>query len=282
MPPPLIELAGGLAGAPLLHLAPANGFPPKTYLPLLRKLGPYRAVCLPPRALWGDQAPPSEYRDWRADADDLLAGFAAFDLREVVALGHSLGGLVSMLALLKAPERFKALIMLDPPILPRDLLEEIGRAWAGGYVRDLPLVKAALRRRQIFASREDAFERFRQKPLFADWSDESLRLYVQHGLKRAASGQFELVWSTAWEAHYFSTVYLKIWETLPRLTGSPPALIVRGGESDTLGAGAFKRVQSLALALDGIEMARRGHLFPLAAPEQTAQLIMDWLRSNGL
>lgn len=281
MTPRLIELAGE-GGAPLLHLALANGFPPRVYLPLARQLSGYHAVCIPPRALWGVQAPPTEYRDWRADADDLLGGFEAHDLREVVAVGHSLGGVVSMLALLKAPERFKALIMLDPPILLPGMLEMIRAAWEHDRVAEIPMVQAARRRRQIFASREDAFERFRSKPLFADWSDESLWLYVQHGLKRAASGQYELVWSTAWEAHYFSTVYLKIWETLPRLTGSPPALIVRGGASDTLGAGAFKRLQSLAPALDCIEMAGQGHLFPLAAPGETARLIMDWLDSKGL
>ena len=125
---PLIELAGE-SSAPLLHLAPANGFPPRTYLPLLRKLSGFRSLCLPPRALWGDQAPPSDYRDWKADADDLLAGFVEHDLRDVVAVGHSLGGVISMLALLKAPKRFKALIMLDPPILLPDKLQVIRAAW---------------------------------------------------------------------------------------------------------------------------------------------------------
>lgn len=281
MPPPLIELAGE-AGAPLLHLAPANGFPPKTYLPLMRKLRGYRAVCLPPRALWGDQTPPTAYRDWKADADDLLAGFVAHDLGEVVALGHSLGGVVSMLALLKAPDRFKALIMLDPPMLPPAVLEATRAAWARDTIHELPLVRGARRRRQTFASPEDAFDRFRQKPLFADWSDEALGLYVRHGIKRGTDGGYELVWSAAWEAHYFSTVYLKIWETLPRLTGSPPALIVRGGESDTLQASDYARVQAVAPALDGIEMAGQGHLFPLAAPAETARLILEWLNANRL
>ncbi len=280
MTPPLIELAGE-GGAPQLHLALANGFPPRVYLPLARQLSGYHTVCLPPRALWGDQAPPRAYRDWNAEADDLLAGMAAHDLPAVIAVGHSLGGVVSMLALLKAPARFKALIMLDPPILPPSMLEMIRAAWIDGAVDQLPLVQGARRRRQVFASRQEAYERFRQKPLFADWSDESLWLYVQHGIKRADGGRYELVWSADWEAHYFSTVYLKIWETLPRLTGSPAALIVRGGESDTLGAAAFKRAQSLAPALDCIEMAGQGHLFPLAAPAATAQLIMDWLKSKG-
>jgi len=282
MTPPLIELAGG-AGDPILHLAPANGFPPMTYLPLLSRLSAYRCVCLPPRALWGDQAPPADYRDWGADAEDLLAGLAAYNLEDVVAVGHSLGGVVSMLALLKAPARFKALIMLDPPIFMPAMLEMIRAAWAGGTIERMPPVQGARRRRQTFASREDAFERFRQKPLFAGWSAASLWHYVEHGLRpRAADDGVELIWSADWEAHYFSTVYLRIWEDLPKLRETPPALIVRGGESDTFTAEVFARVQALAPALDSIELAGQGHLFPLAAPDETARLIMDWLRTKGL
>lgn len=282
MPQPLIELAGE-SGAPTLHLSPANGFPPQTYRPLLRRLRRHHCVCLPPRALWGDQAPPAEYRDWGTDAADLLAGLAAHQLRDVVALGHSLGGIVSMLALLKTPSRFKALIMLDPPILLPEVLKAIGDAWDGDAVDHLPLVQGARRRRQIFASREDAFDRFRQKPVFADWSDEALWLYVRHGIVRCQdSGDFKLVWNTDWEAHYFATVYPHIWEALPKLAGAPPVLLVRGGESDTLVDEAYERAMSLAPTLEGIEMDGQGHLFPQAAPEETARLIDEWLKSKGL
>ena len=108
MTQPLIELCGE-AGAPLLHMMPANGFPPQTYLPLLRQLSQFRSICMPPRALWGDEPPPAGYRSWNADADDLLSGLEQRELRDIVLVGHSLGGIVSLLALLKAPERFKAL-----------------------------------------------------------------------------------------------------------------------------------------------------------------------------
>lgn len=282
MAQPLIELAGD-AGAPPLHLAVANGFPPKTYLPLLRGLPGYRALSLPPRALWGDQRPPRQYRDWNADAEDLLAGLAAHDLGDVIGVGHSLGGVVSLLALLKAPGRFKALVVLDPPILLPFLLEMIKQAWDGGYVDQIPMVQSASRRRQAFDSREDAFKRFRGKRIFADWTDEALWLYVEQALAPRGDGSgFGLAWSVEWEAHYFATVYLKIWEELPRLRGLAPMLFVRGDDSDTFSREAYHRVHSILPAADFQLMQRRGHLFPLAAPAETAGLIRDWLESKGL
>ncbi len=282
MPQTLIELTGE-DDAPTLHIMPANGFPPQTYLPLLRPLKDWRAFCLPPRPLWGDELPPAGFRSWSADADDLLAGLARHDLRDVLAVGHSLGGIVSLLALLKSPGTFKALIMLDPVILPRAVLDMLGRAWDEGAVEDFPLVSAALRRRPCFESRDEAFQRFREKSVFADWDEATLRLYVEHGLRRRADeAGFELSWSTAWEAHYFSTVYRDIWRDLPKLNGLAPTLIIRAGHSHTFPEAAYAEARMLLPEVDFYEMAGQGHLFPQAAPRETARIIAEWLASRQL
>ncbi len=280
MPQTLVEL-GGAAAASILHIAPANGFPPQTYLPLLRRLPGFRALCLPPRALWGGAALPAEYQDWSAAATDLLAGFAAHNLSGITAIGHSFGGIVSLLALLKEPARFKALILLDPVFLPPRLLALNRQAWAEGKVEDMPLVRGTRRRRQFFASREAAFARFRQRPLFADWADETLWLYVQHGLRPRAAGSaaagFELAWSADWEAYYFATVYRQIWQDLPKLNGLAQTLIIRAPGSDTFPDAVLERAQSLLPAVDFHELPGQGHLFPQAAPIETAQIILRWL-----
>ncbi len=279
MPQTLIELTGDKA-APILHLAPANGFPPQTYIPMLRALGGFRCLCLPPRALWGDETPPPGYRDWSAAADDLLAGLYTRGLRDVVAVGHSLGGIVSLLALIKKPEAFKALILLDPIFLPLHVLALIERAWANDAVEQLPLVRGARRRRRAFSNREEALARFREKPIFADWPAESLALYAQHGLRPSADGcGFELAWSTEWEAHYFATVYRDIWDALPLANGLAPTLILRATHSDTFPQAVVARAKSLLPDAEIREMVGQGHLFPQAAPEATARLIREWLRS---
>ena len=96
MPQPLLELGG--SGAPL-HIAVANGFAPETYLPMLESVADrFRVISLPPRPLWDEPPPPESIRTWGDFADDLLVGLRAHDLRGVIAVGHSLGALTSLIA----------------------------------------------------------------------------------------------------------------------------------------------------------------------------------------
>jgi len=279
MPQPLIEL-GGDPDAPVMHIAIANGFPPQTYIPLLRPfMEDYRVVCLPPRALWGDQTPPSEYQNWQTLADDMLAGFDQYELDNVVAVGHSFGAIASLLAVITAPDRFQSLILLDPTILMPNLLDMTRQAWEQGVADQIPLVQGAMRRRTGFESVEDAFERFRGKRLFSDWSDDVLRLYVEHGTHPKADGDgVELTWSPEWEAYYFSTVHLTIWEDLPKLDGLVPTLIVRGGDSDTFVTESRDKVKTLVPSATYAEVAGHGHLFPQSAPENAAAVIEEFIQ----
>ncbi|NWG16471.1 MAG: alpha/beta hydrolase [Chloroflexi bacterium] len=273
---PLLEFGGA---GPLLHLAVANGFPPQTYLPLLLPLADrYRLTCLPPRALWPDEPLPERLTDWRTLADDLLAGMARHDLNAVIAVGHSFGGVASLLAALAEPWRFRALCLLDPTILPLPAMQAIDEMRANGSLSAFPLVQGALRRRRRFPGVEEAYAYFKTKTLFLDWPDAALRLYVEHGTRPAAGGDgVELAWPPEWEAYYFSAVYTGTWADLPRLRGQLPVLIVRGENSDTLLPEAAAQIRALLPEASYAEIAGHGHLFPQTAPDATRRVIADWL-----
>ena len=280
MPQTLLEL-GGPADAPLIHIAPANSFPPQTYLPMLRSLiDGYRAVCFPPRALWGDQTPPQELREWHDLADDLLRAFDKWGMGEIVLIGHSFGGIASLLAAIKEPDRFNALVLLDPTILPQDRLDWLKKPTEKDALDQTSLVKGALRRRRVFESRDLAFARFRNRPHFADWPDEALRLYVDHGFRdRSNNAGYELAWSVEWEVYYYSTVYQRVWEDLPKLEGLLPVLMIRGETSDTFEQSDQEAVQHLVPSATICVIAGQGHLFPQSAPDEAGALIRTWLRT---
>lgn len=265
---------------PVLHFAVANGFPPQTYAPLLQPLTRrYRVVSLPPRALWPGEPPPDTLHDWHMLADDLLAGMAQHGLTDVIAVGHSFGGIASLLAVLAEPARFRALSLLDPTILPPHAMHFMAEMQAGGKVGDFPLVEGALRRRRTFESAEAAYAYFKSKTLFADWPDAAVRLYAEHGTRPARQGGVELVWPPEWEAYYFSTMYTRTWDILPRLRGLLPLLIIRGANSDTLLPDAAGQIRGILPDAACAEIAGHGHLFPQSAPDDTRRVIEAWLET---
>ncbi len=278
---PLMELGGE---GQVLHLALANGFPPQTYLPLLRPLlNDYRALCLPPRALWPDEPVPTALRDWESLADDLLEGLAQHDLSSVIGVGHSFGAVASILACLREPSRFSALVLLDPTILPEEALHAFEDFRASGGVSEFPLVRGALRRTRHFPDRQAAATYWRSRTLFQNWPEESFQLYVEHGTRPAVAGGVELVWPPEWEAYYFSTLYTHVWDRLPELAAlAIPVLTLRGGDSDTFYPDAAARFQSILPRATLIEIPGHGHLFPQTAPAEASSIIRDWLRIQSL
>jgi pimeloyl-ACP methyl ester carboxylesterase len=269
---PLLLLGG--AGAPVL-LAPANGFPPATYVPAVAPLfARFQILSLPPRAMWpGVEPPPAAPGSWTSLALDLLAGLAQHRLPPLVAIGHSFGAVACVLAAARQPERFRGLVLLDPTIVTPDIMALIAAHRARGEAFFSPLAESARKRRASFDSAEQAFATWRKKPLFADWSDDAVRRYTRAMLRPRAGGGFELAWSPAWEAHYYESFHTGTWDALAALPPSIPLAIVGGETSDTLLPGAAALLRERLPLATHFTMPGYGHLFPLAAPAETSALL---------
>lgn len=262
----------------ILHIAPANGFPPQTYLPLLEPLMQHHHVVnLMPRALWDDTLPPEKLLSWKElVAKDLHQGMLEHDLRDMIAIGHSFGGIATLLAAIQDPSRFKALILLDPTIFPRPYMKAIQVSRLLGRKMNTPLAERTTKRKAIFDSVDIAYEYFKGKKLFADWDEQALRQYAQ-SMKQNTDGTVSLAWKREWEAYYFRTIYGGTWGELPKLRGKMPILLIRGETSDTLFASVAKSIQKILPEMTYHEIAGHGHLFPQSAPQQTANVILNWL-----
>jgi len=273
---PLLELGG--RGRPVL-LAPANGFPPATYVPALRPvLETHRVVSLPPRAMWPGIAPPPDLPgSWDSLADDLLEGMRRHDLPPVIAVGHSFGAVALLIAAVRDRSRFTALAMLDPTIAPPAFMDNVREKRRRGEMEFRPLVQGARKRKSRFATVEEAFEYWRGKPLFADWSDDAVLRYTGAMLRPLPEGEFSLTWSPAWEAHYYESFHTDTWDEIARLDPSLPVLIVGGDASDTLLPEAAALLRERLPWARHVGIPERGHLFPQSAPEETGEILSGWL-----
>jgi len=278
MTQPLIELGGR---GSLVHLAPANGFPPHSYRPALEPLlSDHRVISLPPRALWLDAGePPDAPGSWSALADDLLAGIRAHQLPPLIAIGHSFGAVASMLAAVRDRSRFLALALLDPTIFPPAMMDELRAQRDRGETSFRPLVQGARKRRGQFTTLAEAFSYWRGKPLFADWSDDAVRRYAKSMLRATGEGDYRLSWPGAWEAYYYESFYTDSWADVGRLDPTLPLLVIGGSESDTLLPEATALLREKLPWATHMTIPGYGHLFPHAAPEQTGRMLRGWVDS---
>lgn len=272
-----LEELGGKG--PVVHLAHANGFPPGTYRGMVDELAPsFRVVALPFRPLWPGSRPGS-ITDWHVLAEDLADGLEASGLTGVWGVGHSLGGVCTMLAAIRRPHLFRAVVLIDPVILPPAFLW----LWAAMRIfhqeRRFFLVKGALRRRRRWPSRQECFAYLREKPLFARWSDRALWHYVEAATRFVeGAGGVELVYPPEWEAKIFATTPFDSWVFCRKLV--TPALFVRGELSDTFRPESHQLVRELLPETSHEVVGAAGHLVPMERPEAVARAIARFFATH--
>ncbi|MCS6993279.1 MAG: alpha/beta hydrolase [Anaerolineales bacterium] len=268
----------GGQGAPLCFLH-ANGYPPECYRPLLGVLTPhYRVLAMHQRPLW-PHARPEELQDWHPLSTDFLRFLDEQTLAQTVVIGHSMGGIAALRAALQQPERFRALILLDPVLFPPGfiLFWRLVRALGWGY-RLHPLIPAAQKRRRTFDDLERPFASYRRRPAFRYLSDDALRIYLEGVTQRTTNNGYTLRYSPEWETHiYYTSVWrdFDLWRGLPRL--KPPALLLRGAETDTFLPQTALLVRLLAAHIQIQTLPRTTHLLPLEAPQEVAERIIHFL-----
>jgi pimeloyl-ACP methyl ester carboxylesterase len=251
----------GGAGRPLVFLH-ATGFHARLWVPYARRFAPrYRVLCLDQRGHGESDKPPTGYR-WEAFADDFAGFLDALDLRDVDAVGHSMGGTVIAAAAAMGSRRVTRAVLLDPVLIPGSPLPE--PAW------DNLLASGARKRRDVWGSREEMFQALRPKSIFAAWEEEFVRLYVDYGVGDRPDGQVELRCPRDIEATIFSLGVLSDgFGFLERL--GVPTLLVRGADSPSLPpASATEAMRRLP---DGrlLSVERSGHF----VPQERSALVMD-------
>jgi pimeloyl-ACP methyl ester carboxylesterase len=261
---------------PILHLAHANGFPPLTYRQMVHPLLEFfQVMAMPARPLWPGSNP-RELKDWSLLSDDLLEALQPLGRQKIIGVGHSLGGVLTLYAALKEPVRFSHLILIDPTMLPPDLLRRIRwMKWLRREARQ-DLVKGALRRRRHWDNREAAFESFKGKPLFRFWKDEVLRDYVESMTEPDSKGGVRLVYPPEWEARIYKTIPTDVWKLVKKL--QLPTLVIRGENSDTFTAESEKTFKELNPLVWFETVSGAGHLVPFEKPEETGRLILSFVR----
>jgi pimeloyl-ACP methyl ester carboxylesterase len=177
-------------GAPVL-LAHPTGFHGRIWAPVARRLvaAHRRVYSFDFRGHGDSDAPDIEHESysWHGFADDVFAVARHLELmgrEDLLAAGHSKGGAALLLAEAKTPGTFARIWAYEPIVFPAEAplpaQEEFGMA------------QAARRRRNEWPSVDAAFDSYASKPPLNVMTDDSLRAYVDYGLRDRGDGVFVL------------------------------------------------------------------------------------------
>jgi len=276
---PFLDYGG--EGPELLFLH-ANGYPPDCYRPLFANLTEmYHVTAIVQRPLWPDSQP-DDIRDWRPLTDDLLRYLDAHHSIPIACVGHSMGGIALLRAALREPERFKAIVLLDPVLFPPYFI----RMWQivfglGLGERVHPLINGAKNRRHQFNDLERLYQGYRRKSVFRYFDEDALRAYVEGIACPMDWGGYQLCYSAEWEVRIYVTGVwrdMDIWHGLPKL--EVPTFIIRGAETDTFWerTGNMVRRKQPNIRVEALEMST--HLVPLERPKEASKLIQSFFKET--
>ncbi len=156
-------------------LAHATGFHARCWDRVIAHLGRHHVIAVDQRGHGrSDKVFPVHWQDF---GEDLAALHCALDLRDVIGVGHSMGGHAITQAAAAQPQRFRRLVLIDPVIAAPDEYAA-SSSLAMGTDWQHPTAK----RRNRWASSAEMFERFKDKPPFSAWNRDVLRDYCEYGL----------------------------------------------------------------------------------------------------
>lgn len=127
---------------------------------------------------------PDGLTSWQRLGSDALAVVDSLPTTtpRLVGIGHSSGATALLLAEAARPGTFSQLFLYEPTVTLA----------AGPNPRGAALASATARRRNRFASREDAYGRFAARPPFSAVTPAALRAYVEDGLTPNGEDEFVL------------------------------------------------------------------------------------------
>ncbi|TVR24775.1 MAG: alpha/beta hydrolase [Ilumatobacter sp.] len=264
----------GGTGRPLL-LSHATGFHGHCHAPMADVLADrFHSFALDYRGHGLTERPHDWQVDWNRYGDDALAAARAVAPDGgLVAFGHSMGGAGLLMAAHRDPGLFDLIVAFEPIVFPPPEQSEV-------LPPDSPLPNSSLavgarRRRNRFASLDEAIANYAAKPPLAAFTPAALRSYVEHGFRPADDGDgVVLRCAPEHEARTFEQGNVhRTWDLLPEIT--TPVVVVAGARVE-MSPAAFAELIARELPVSTyVQLDHLDHFGPMTHPDEVAELVAD-------
>lgn len=251
----------------------ANGFHPGCYHTLLSPLkAEYRLSAILFRPFWNNGSAES-FRSWNLLVTDLIRNIEANFEEPIIAIGHSMGGVVIIAAAAQRPDLFEKLVIMDPAIVPKIAY---WTNWLPFSIkkRMIPIAKSAANRRDTWPNRQAVYDHLRKKRVYQGMTEQAFEDFIDHGFSQMDDGQLTLSYSRAWETKMFCST-INVWPKMPQIL--TPSLYIRGERSNLMLSEVWKSIQTKSPNAQFETITGATHLVPLEEPEEVAKKILNFL-----
>lgn len=245
----------------------ATGFHGRVFAPVAAHLTDFSCTTFDYRG-YGDTVAPANWSlKWDGFGDDALCvareGVARHAGTPLVGVGHSMGGAGVVMAALREPHLFAALVLFEPIIFPPEVRSQAQRG--------NPLAELTRRRRTTFASYEDALANFSAKPPLSSLHPDALDAYVRFGFTQHVDG-IRIKCQPEFEAQTYEMGAMHdTWLALGRL--HVPTWVMAGAHADHSPAAMAPRIAERIPACTFVEWRDLGHFGPLEDPARFAEFV---------
>lgn len=258
---------------PQIHFCHGNSFPAGSYRQMLSLLEPHYQIGA--IEMHGHDPRYPVTQDWPMLVQELIDTLQARYQEPVILLGHSLGGLLSLMATYQRPDLVRCVLMIDSPVVTGWRSAFLKVFSALGLLEKYSPAQFSIKRRTLWRDREEAYEHFASKDKFAAWPPEVLRDYINAGFEDHPQGL-----SLKFDRDIESAIYVTLPQDLGKIAKhgvKVPVGFVGGTESEECKRGGLNAVRRL-VGPHFVQM-KAGHLLPMEIPEQTAYACHQMIQS---
>ncbi|HSW08506.1 alpha/beta fold hydrolase [Aquabacterium sp.] len=258
---------------PTLVFSHANGYPAGTYRQLFQlwQAAGWRVAAVDK---FGHDPQYPVTSNWPRLRDQLVDFIEAQACGPVWLVGHSLGGLLSLMATCKRPDLVRGLVLLDSPVITGWRAHSVQMLKLSGLMARVSPARISRTRRHEWPSRKAVAAHYGAKALFARWAPGMLNDYLACGTIRRG-GKTVLAFEREVETRIYNTLPHHLGQLLKRHPPHCPVSFIAGTRSSEIRQGGLET--SRALAGERFRWIDGTHLYPMEKPAETAALVLDLL-----
>lgn len=214
---------------PVIHFTHGNGFPSPCYRQLLQALNDEYDVSYIEKVGHNPDYPVGE--NWHNLVDEVIESIIEQSHNPVIALGHSLGGILSFLAAVERPELIKAVVMIDSPVIGpfKSMLLKLAKKFR--LIDKVTPAERTRGRQTHWPDKEHLLRYLKSKPVFKTFSDVCLQDYIDYGLIKSNKG-----YDLDYDRNIEYLIYRTLPHTMPEYVGrlTCPCVMIYGKQSNVI------------------------------------------------